>query len=40
MHSNLELDWVCFLEELATSSSLGDETVSLLVFTPTTVYMP
>ena len=28
----LVLNWVCFLEELATSSSFGDKTVSLLMF--------
>ena len=33
------LAWVCFLEELATSSSFGDKTISLLMFTPTTVYV-
>ena len=36
----LVLNWVCFLEELATSSSFGDKTISLLMFTPTTVYVP
>ena len=36
----LVLNWVCFLEELATSSSFGDKTISLLLFTPTTVYVP
>ena len=36
----LVLSWVCYLEELATSSSFGDKTVSLLMFTPTTVYLP
>ena len=29
-----------FLEELATSSSFGDKNISLLMFTPTTVYVP
>ena len=38
MHSSLELGM--FLEELATSSSFGDKTISLLLFMPTTVYMP
>ena len=38
MHSGLELGM--FLEELATSSSFGDKTISLLMFTPTSVYMP
>ena len=32
------LNWVCFLEE-ATSSSFGNKTISLLMFTPT-MYMP
>ena len=36
----LVLNWICFLEELATSSSFGDKIVSLLMFTPTTVYVP
>ena len=36
----LVLKWVCFLEELATSSSFGDKNISLLMFTPTTVYLP
>ena len=36
----LVLNWVCFLEELATSSSFGDKTFPLLMFTPTTVYLP
>ena len=36
----LVLNWVCFLEELATSSSFGDKTISLLMFIPTTVYVP
>ena len=36
----LVLNCVCFLEELATSSSFGDKTISLLMFTPTTVYVP
>ena len=31
---NLVLNWVCFLEELATSWSFGDKTISLLMFTP------
>ena len=31
----LVLDWVCVLEELATSSSFGDKTISLLMFTVT-----
>ena len=35
MHSSLELG-----EELATSSSFGDKTISLLMFTLTTVYVP
>ena len=35
MHSSLELG-MFFLEELATSSSFGDKTISLLMFTPTT----
>ena len=39
MPSSLELG-MFFLEELATSSSFGDKTISLLMFTPTTVYMP
>ena len=34
----LVLNWVCFLEE-ATSSSFGDRTISLFMFTPT-VYVP
>ena len=34
----LVLNWVCFLEE-ATSSSLGDKTISLVMFT-STVYVP
>ena len=34
----LLLNWVCFLEE-ATSSSLGDKTISLVMFT-STVYVP
>ena len=38
MHSSLELG--LFLEELATSSSFGDKTISHLMFTPTTVYVP
>ena len=38
MHSRLELGM--FLEELATSSSFGNKTISLLMFTPTTVYVP
>ena len=38
MHSGLELG--IFLKELATSSSIGDKTISLLMFTPTTVYVP
>ena len=38
VHSSLELGM--FLEELATSSSFGDKTISLLMFTPTTVYVP
>ena len=37
MHSSLELG-MFFLEE-ATSSSLGDKTISLLMFTPTG-YLP
>ena len=36
----LVLNWVCFLEELATSSSFGEKTISLLMFTPTTMYVP
>ena len=36
----LVLNWARFLEELATSSSFGDKTISLLLFTSTTVYMP
>ena len=36
----LVLNWVFFLEELATSSSSGDNTISHLMFTPTTVYVP
>ena len=36
----LVLNWICFLEELATSSSFGYKIVSLLMFTPTTVYVP
>ena len=36
----LVLNSVCFLEELATSSSFGDRTISLLMFTPTTVFVP
>ena len=36
----LVLNWEVFLEELATSSSFGDKTISLLMFTPTTVYVP
>ena len=36
----LVLNWVCFLKELATSSSFGDKTISLLMFKPTTVYVP
>ena len=28
----LVLNWVCFLKELATSSSFGDETISLLIY--------
>ena len=39
MHSSLELG-MFFLEELATSSSLGDKIFSLLTFTPATVYVP
>ena len=35
----LVLNWICFLEELATSS-FGDKTISLLMFKPTTVYVP
>ena len=34
----LVLNWVCFLEE-ATSSSLDDKIISLLMFTPT-LYVP
>ena len=40
MVCTLVLNWVCFLEELATSSPFGDKTISLLMFTPTTVYVP
>ena len=36
----LHLNWLCFLEELATSSSFCDKTISPLMFTPTTVYVP
>ena len=36
----LVLNWVCFFKELATSSSFGDKAISLLMFVPTTVYMP
>ena len=36
----LVLNWICFWEELATSSSLGDKTISLLMFMPTTVHVP
>ena len=36
----LVLNWVRFLEELATSSSFGYKTISLLMFTPTTSYVP
>ena len=36
----LVLNWICFLEELATSSSFRDKNVSLLMFTPTTMYVP
>ena len=36
----LVLNWVRFSEELATSSSFGDKTISLLMFTATTVYVP
>ena len=36
----LVLNWVCFLEELTTSSLFGVKTISLLMFTPTTVYVP
>ena len=32
----LVLNWVCFLEELATSSLFGNKTISFLMFTPTT----
>ena len=35
----LVLNWVCFLEKLATSSSFGDKTISLLMFTPTLIYV-
>ena len=38
MHYGLELGM--FLEELATSSLFIDKTISLLIFTPTTVYVP
>ena len=34
----LVLNWVCFLEELATSSPFGDKTISLLMCTPTGQY--
>ena len=37
---NLVLNWVCFLEQLATSLSFGDKAISLLMVTPTTVYVP
>ena len=37
MHSSLELGM--FLEELATSSSFGNKTISLSMFMPTTVYV-
>ena len=42
VHSSydLVLNWVCFLEDLATSSSFGDKTFSLLMFNPATVYVP
>ena len=33
VHSSLQLG-ICFLEELATSSSFGDKTFSLLMLTP------
>ena len=36
----LVLNWICFWEELATFSSLGDKTISLLMFMPTTVHVP
>ena len=36
----LVVNWICFWEELATSSSLGDKTISLLKFMPTTVHVP
>ena len=36
----LVLNRVYLLEELATSSSFGNETISLVMFTPTTVYVP
>ena len=36
----LVLNWVCLLEELATSSLFDDKTISHLMFTPTTVYVP
>ena len=36
----LVLNWVVFLEELVTSSSFGDKTISPLMFTPTTLYVP
>ena len=36
VHSSLELGM--FLEQLATSLSFGDKAISLLMFTPTTVY--
>ena len=35
----LVLNWVCFLEKLATSLSFGDKTISLLMFTPTLIYV-
>ena len=38
MHSSLELGMFFRIEE-ATSSSFGDKTISLLMFTPT-VYVP
>ena len=36
----LVLNWTCFLEDIATSSSFGDKTISLLMVTPTTVSVP
>ena len=38
VHSSLELG--VLLKQLATSSSFGVKTIPLLMFTPTTVYVP